>query len=448
MSVPGPPSAQRGASATQSAPQQTQRAQQTRGNQTVAAQRPSAVSRARTRASGISTPTMLRLLRTLIVVAIAVATTISAVTLSAASRDLDRVAAGTAQLLAVEGIKSEVLRADGLATNGLAQGASETEAQRAEYRNHLVQAARLTVEASSADATDVDALANVNGLLLRYASSIDLARSAAGQPETIATLLAQSDALLSDQLVPALDDLIAAHQADLDVARSMSMLATTLSAIVPLLLLLVAIFLVARRTRRIINLGLAIAVIIAVASWQLVWQVTSATTSMVATTRANQLQSAIAASHTLTNVSVAKSVEGRQFVQPAKVDELQSVWQRSMAAASAQLANIQGSQATHSNNMTAYSDAHAAVLPVIRSGDAAAIAAAAGSTASNGVNPTYTTLVDGLANTSQTTRDNARTQLGNQSTQLVQYSFLVSALGLLGLIAAAYGLSVRLREYR
>ena len=100
----------------------------------------------------IPSATGLRLSRTLAALACLIAGAVGAWVLTTTSASLESINRGTQQMLRLQQIKGDVLRADGLATNGLAQGTAAT--AMTDYTDALKEASRLTVEASLAMPTD------------------------------------------------------------------------------------------------------------------------------------------------------------------------------------------------------------------------------------------------------------------------------------------------------
>ncbi len=90
---------------------------------------------------------------------------------------LGRGEANTAQLVRIQAIHTNLIRADADATNAFLVGGLEPAAQRTEYTSSLAQAARLIAEAAKAQPADGPALGALNSTMLTYAGLIEQARA-------------------------------------------------------------------------------------------------------------------------------------------------------------------------------------------------------------------------------------------------------------------------------
>ena len=94
-----------------------------------------------------------------------------------------------AQLVRLQTIHTDLVRADASATNAFLVGGLEPAEQRAEYVEALDSAARLVSEAARAQPADADALGVLNAHLLEYSGLVESARANNRQwaPSTCAT---------------------------------------------------------------------------------------------------------------------------------------------------------------------------------------------------------------------------------------------------------------------
>ena len=218
------------------------------------------------RADQLPTPTLLRLVGVLTVVA-ALATGFfgwqasqsQADALGAASTSADR-------LLAAQQVRNDLVAADALATNGFLVGGLEPTESRARYAQLVDAAAQGLARLSFPDAADTDRVARATAALTTYTGLVEQARTAnrQGLPVGIA-YLDQASAELRDRLLPELDALVESG-AD-DAAGRFDQVADA-----PWLLLLVLLGLGvlvaaqvwdARRTHRVVNAGLTGASVLA-----------------------------------------------------------------------------------------------------------------------------------------------------------------------------------------
>lgn len=401
----------------------------------------------RTPRQRMATPRLLRLLRFGIVLSMLLAAAASAWALNHGATDMATIARGTDQVQRLQVIRGNILRADGLATNGLAQ-ASEPAAQRESYRALLDEAARLTVVASDAQPLDQAGLAEANAGLVRYAATIELARTV--YPTNATSALARVDeaqATLRDQVLPALDRLDADNQGRVDAARSTGRSGWPFVATVPIAIALFALVLVAMRTRRLVNIGLALALVAGLGLWQVTDSALGRATTAVDAAHSGPFRTAMATSHAYAAASDAKSSEGRLTLQTSAAAAGNARWRERVARARSALAEGAGPA-----DLSAKLDAYEAAYGVLqrasaakRSGDVARLA---GDASAAGVNPTFAAFSDASRAVADAAgAETARTMSERQDALGLGVAFAV-LLGLAGAIAGAMGVNLRLEEYR
>ena len=166
-----------------------------------------------------------------------------------------------AQLVRVESIRTNLVKADANATNAFLVGGLEPVAARAAYTAGISAAARSLAEAAGANGGDAPVLRQVNAVVTTYTGLIESARANNRQGFPIgAAYLRQASKVMQEQALPALDSLVtgARNRVD-DASRSVALpivLIVTLLALAMLIVLQVWIF---RRTHRVFNLGLVAA---------------------------------------------------------------------------------------------------------------------------------------------------------------------------------------------
>src|SRR5665647_2152593 len=160
------------------------------------------------------TPGRLRVLA-LLTVAVSLIFAVSAFSTFGSTDDaLRRGEANTSQLVRIQAIHTNLVRADAHATNAFLVGGLEPAAQRADYTTSLSQASRLIAEAARNQPADGPALGALNDSVLTYSSLIEQARATNRQalPVGAQYLRLASSGLRSDSL-PILDALVKANQA-------------------------------------------------------------------------------------------------------------------------------------------------------------------------------------------------------------------------------------------
>ena len=158
------------------------------------------------------TPRELRRLTTAVIIAGVVFGLAGLATFLLLAASVQRAEASTAQLIRVQEIQTNLLRADANATNAFLVGGLEPPDQRQAYDEAIIETARLIAEASDAEPADQAALAELNTQLLDYTENIELARAnnRQGFPVGAQYLRTASGGLRADAL-PILDNLVAAN---------------------------------------------------------------------------------------------------------------------------------------------------------------------------------------------------------------------------------------------
>jgi hypothetical protein len=389
---------------------------------------------------------LLRASRLIAALACLIAGAVGAWVLTATSTSLGDINQGTQQILRLSQIKGDVLRADGLATNGLAQGTAASALT--DYNAALKEAAQLTIEASQAQPADNADLTAVNAGLLNYVLTMERARTA--YPKDAAGGLGyvtDAGSTLSKDTVPALDKLITANQRRVDAARASDRVWAAGLALVPVLLLLGISLWLARRTKRVLNLGLLIALAASVVLWRLVDTNLVTSAGAVDGARAGSLQTATAAATAYSELADAKSVEGRELLQPTTVAALEPAWTASMADVTAAVGKLGGQSSSVSGLVGSYSTAHTALATLLRANKLTDAKASAAST-TTGVNPSYKTASDALSKVFSDAKAATASTMAAQQDGLRVASIIAVLLGLLGALASWIGVTRRLGEYR
>ncbi|MHB8274857.1 MAG: hypothetical protein ACYDC9_08845 [Dermatophilaceae bacterium] len=176
---------------------------------------------------------------------------------------LRRAGDNTSQLVRIQAIHTNLVRADADATNAFLVGGLEPADQRADFTSSLAQASRLITEAARAQPADGPALGALNSSVLTYSGLIEQARATNRQalPVGAQYLRVASSGLRSDAL-PILDALVKANEArvtaELDGAAGGST-ALIASGLLALLVLIGGMVWLSLRTHRYLNAPLAAA---------------------------------------------------------------------------------------------------------------------------------------------------------------------------------------------
>lgn len=165
------------------------------------------------RATTKSTPGWLAQWRLVIAAVCIVASAATALMLFSTWQDTRAASADTAQLVRVQTIKVNLLRADALATNAFLVGGLEPAQQRAAYDTALVDVERTLTDAAQAQPADGAALAALNEAVLTYTSAMELARANNRQGFPVgAAYLNQASKGLRSTALPLVDNLVTANE--------------------------------------------------------------------------------------------------------------------------------------------------------------------------------------------------------------------------------------------
>ena len=236
-----------------------QTASQTAGVPTVAGRVGDVKASARRALSG--TPGRLRILA-LLAVAVSLVFAIGAYSaFGSADAALRRGGENAAQLVRIQAIHTNLVRADADATNAFLVGGLEPADQRNNYNASMAQTSRLIAEAAKAQPADGPALGALNTSVLTYAGLIEQARATNRQalPVGAQYLRVASSGLRSDAL-PILDALVNANEARVSAELNGAAGASTAlvaSGVFALLVLVGGMFWLSLRTHRYVNAPLA-----------------------------------------------------------------------------------------------------------------------------------------------------------------------------------------------
>ncbi|WP_050766620.1 hypothetical protein [Janibacter sp. HTCC2649] len=410
---------------------------------------PGAVTGRQTGASRTTstTPGWLAQWRLVIAAVCVLASTLTALMLLNTWQDTRAASADTAQLVRVQTIKVNLLRADALATNAFLVGGLEPAEQRAAYDSALVEVERTLTDAAQAQPADRAALAALNEAVLTYTSSMELARANNRQGFPVgAAYLNQASTGLRSTALPLVDNLVTANQ---QRSRDAMSPLPWILVVLPGLLALVALGWLnqqlAQRFRRRFNVG-----IVAAGAATLVM------VGLAAVAAGNQGSE----DSRLLKGSYATVVDGviaRSAANDAKANESLrlisrgsgATYEKKWEAAAATIVDKTSGEALGSvaGQWSTYAAAHAKIVALDTEGNwdqavAAATSSASGSStaAFNAVDDSLRKVVDAAGNRTTDDLDSGR---------FLFLGLLILALvaGLAGAAAAWRGVTTRIEEY-
>jgi hypothetical protein len=215
-------------------------------------------SRARTAVGSAleGTPGRMRLLAFVAAVVAAAFGLVGATSLWSSAGALERADHNTAQVVRIQTIYADLVRADAAATSSFLVGGIENPGQRADYDSSMDRVAQGIAAAAEAQPADGDALGTLNGAVQDYAATIEEARvyNRQGLPVGSQYLSNGSDSLRA-QILPIVSALIAANtaRANAEFDASSRLPIILLGGLAALAVLVLIMVWLARRTHRYLN---------------------------------------------------------------------------------------------------------------------------------------------------------------------------------------------------
>ncbi len=419
------------------------------------APQPAATAPAATPAPGIpsppalkptgSTPTLLVRLRVLAVAAVLAVTAGLLASLATTWQVTSQARADSEQLLRVQGIKVNLLRADALATNAFLIGGLEPSSQRAAYDDAISATSRDIADAADAQPADKAALERLNDEVVDFAEAMEQARANNRQGYPVGSAyLAQADSRLRANALPLVDALVKAN-----TTRSQESIGAPQTWIPLLLGLLgaVGLFLLNRRMARVfhrrLNVGVAVAgaavISLAGAATVLLAQQSGDNGNLLA----GPYATAVAGAEARSAGNDAKANESLRLIRRGSGASNEKAW----VAASGATTDALTDGALSSSEWNAYSDAHAELVELDDGGNWNAARDLAVSRDAGAPSTEFTAFDSAVGK--ETAAAGERTS-DSLSRLLTWYPILLGLTLLGGLAAAGFafrGVTERLREY-
>ena len=355
---------------------------------------------------------------------------------------LQRAEASTAQLIRVQQIQTNLLRADASATNGFLVGGLEPPAQRAAYDEAITESSQLIAEASDAEPADRAALAALNVELIDYTENIELARAnnRQGFPVGAQYLRTASGGLRADAL-PILDNLV---QANAERAESrMNAWIASLLVVVGIGVLATLVWIqvwLARRFKRRFNPGLAVATGIGALTLIASLITLGWTATRVDSIRTGTFADVRAAATARIEGNNAKSNESLTLIARGSGGAFEEAWNTSAAEVESSIGRFRDFQSI----WQPYVDVHTQIRTLDDGGQWDQAVRLATTTS----NETFTTFDDSTAQLVSSASSATTDGLGGTLPWLVVGAILTTAAGIAMAVLGRRGVGQRLREYR
>ncbi len=360
----------------------------------------------------------------------------------------------TNQLVRIQAIHTNLVRADAHATNAFLVGGLEPADQRADFTSSLAQASRLIAEAARAQPADGPALGALNSSVLAYSGLIEQARAANRQAMPVGAqyLRVASSGLRSDAL-PILDALVRANDArvgaELDAATGSAPLIAF--GVLALLVLIGGMVWLSLRTHRYLNAPLAAATAAILVTLVVGSIALAAVASRVGEVRDGSYAATLATAKARIAAFDAKSNESLTLIARGSGTAFEKAWVSSskvvtdQSATSARLSQ----EATGMGGLwKGYADTHVQIRSADDNGqweNAVKQAIGSGPTSANATFDAFDAS-SGAALTSSSRA--ASDSLAAPRTWLSIAAWLGLLVGIAAAVSAWWGVSLRLEEYR
>lgn len=361
-----------------------------------------------------------------------------------------------AQLVRVQAIRTNLVFADANLTNAFLVGGLEPPTARSAYEQGIRAASTTLADASGVNTHDAAVLATVNDVITRYTGLVESARSnnRVGFPLG-AAYLRQATTLLRTDALPALEDLGKTEQSRVDDAYSASARATiwlVIGLLAGLAMLIVAQAWLAARTRRLINLPLLAATGGVLVVGVLLLGVMAWSQSKATHTRDHAYFATLELATGRIDAFDAKSAESLTLIARGSGQAYEASYKQLADNATAVLNDAAKRGGTNEKAaqqaFTAYQNVHTQIRSLDNGGDwdaAVALATGAKNTDSNAVFHRF----DQASATALGQRaTQLRHDLATARSPVTPFGWIALVIGVAAAVAAARGMSIRLREYR
>ena len=401
------------------------------------------------------TPGRLRGLGALTVMACLVFGLAAGFSFRAADGALSRAGANTDQLIRVQAIQNHVVQADADATNAFLVGGLEPPAERAEYTAAITSASKLIAEAAKSQPADGEALGALNEALLTYSSEIEQARANNRQALPIGSqYLKNASAGLRADALPPLRSLVNANNERVDEEFDNAGSAVLWLVIFGLLTLLVlgfALVWLARRTRRYVNVPLAVAAAIVLVTLVVGAVGLGAIGSKVDDVRGGVYAATLSTAQARIAGFDAKSNESLSLIARGSGATFEEAWQVSDSTIQRELTKLDSNDAAADFEPLPWDD-YASVHEQIRKLDDSgnwdgAVRLATGTGSSSG-NATFANFDSSSGEQLSTLGEDTASQLDGAGGWLTFAAVLGLLAGVIAALCAWWGVSLRLEEYR
>ncbi len=409
-------------------------------------------SRLRTSLTG--TPGLLRAGLAASLIALLIFALLAADSMSSRRQALRDAKDAAAQTVLIQQVQTSLVEADSLAANAFLVGGIEPSTLRDGYQQGIATASQALATASAnASAGELSDLESVNAALVRYTGLIESARANNRQAFPVGVAyLRQASQLLTTEIVPTLEQVSSSTEQRVDAAFERSGSARWgiwIAGLIAIAALVACQLLLAKVTRRTLNLGLLVGTVLLVVAffWGAISMSSAASTANDARDGSYEMATDVAAARI--DAFAAKSNESLALINRGSGASFEEGWQALIDDATAALGrsddpSLQGVL----DDLGAYVEVHGQIRALDDEGqwdDAVALATGFDSGQSNAV---FATFAASSASVLGDAATDVERQLADAADPLGATRTVVLVLSLLAAVAVVWGFNLRMKEYR
>lgn len=360
-----------------------------------------------------------------------------------------------AQLERLESVRTAVVEADSLAASAYLEGGLESPERRATYEARLDAAqSGLTSASARATETEVARLGDVASALTTAAGLIEQSRANSRQGFPVgAAYQRNASALVRTDVLPAVDSIATATAARTtdEVDRGIrAQLLLWIPALVVLALIGVASVWLLRRTRRVVNVGLAVAALAVLGSTGFASSVMASSTSSAEDTLDGSYAGATAFAQARTAAFDARSNEALTLIARGNGAAFETRWQQQAAQVTARLTDATKADAADggqaADGFRSYGDQHEQIRSLDDAGDYDTAVDQA--LAIGGGGDGFSQFDDASRTGLETLSSDTDAALADARNSVSGHRWLVLVAGFVAAAAAFAGFARRIQEYR
>ncbi|OYO07558.1 hypothetical protein CGZ98_19155 [Enemella evansiae] len=401
--------------------------------------------------AALPTPKLLRLLLACVILFTTLFGVAAGTVLLGAQNRMAEAVRNTDQLLRVQTIRAEMLRADATLSNSFLLGGQEQASQQQAYQQALENAEQLVVEAAEAQPADRTALVRVNAGMGSYARTMEQARDNNRQGFPVGqAYLTEAGTELRTGILPILDSLVNSNSVRVaDQTEDAPRGWIVFSGLLALGFLVLTMVVIASRFRRLFNPGLVAATVLVLAGLMTASMTLTNNATTMHTVNSESLATAQAAATARAQASDAKVYENLTLIARSGGGRLEQSW--ADASWETRYALRRVPDAIERERLTGLWDQHSFVHLRIRTADAAGrwddARDLATNSEPNGSNMTFGRFDTEITKVMTDSGVRAATSLRNQRGGLIAAAVLSMLAALAAIAGAVWGVRTRLKEY-